>query len=125
MASSVAEDGAAEEGLSAYAMDTIPQDLLKEASAATSLGAEDPIRASVSLQNPDPAVVETLLGLDKVLVNRHLPRLQEWLRIFIKVDSQLNKNLLMRVRSCDKAFLMLSDMICSCFALDQRVKCVK
>jgi hypothetical protein len=74
-----------EEGLSAYAMDTIPEDLLQQAEASTGMGSEGVNRAWVSLRNPDPAVVETLQELDKFLVSRHLPRLQEWLKVFVKV----------------------------------------
>ena len=74
-----------EEGLSAYAMDTIPEDLLQQAEASAGMGSEGVNRAWVSLRNPDPAVVETLQELDKVLVSRHLPRLQEWVKVFVKV----------------------------------------
>lgn len=66
-------------------MDTIPEDLLQQAAAAPSMGSEVVNRAWVSLKNPDPVVVETLQGLDKIVVNRHLPRLQEWLKVFVKV----------------------------------------
>lgn len=81
-----AEVNVAEEGLSAYAMDTIPEDLLQQAETSASMGSEGVNRAWVSLRNLDPAVVETLLELDKVLVSRHLPRLQEWLKVFVKVQ---------------------------------------
>ncbi len=77
-----------EEGLSAYAMDTIPEDLLQQAEASASMGSEGVNRAWVSLRNPDPAVVETLQELDKVVVSRHLPRLQEWLKVFVRVQHQ-------------------------------------
>ena len=66
-------------------MDTIPEDLLQQAEASASMGSEGVNRAWVSLRNPDPAVVGTLQELDKVVVSRHLPRLQEWLKVFVKV----------------------------------------
>lgn len=81
-----AEVNEEEEGLSAYAMDTIPEDLLQQAEASAGMGSEGVNRAWVSLRNPDPAVVENLQELDTVLVSRHLPRLQEWLKVFVKVD---------------------------------------
>ena len=71
--------------MSTYAMDTIPEDLLQQAEASANVGSEGVNRARVSVKNPDPAVVETLQDLDKVVVNRHLPRLQEWLKVFVKV----------------------------------------
>lgn len=33
---------------------------------------------------PDPAVLENLHALQRELVNRHLPTLQEWLRVIVK-----------------------------------------
>ena len=69
-------------------MDTIPEDLLQQAEASASMGSEGVNRTWVSLRNPDPAVVETLQELDKVVVSRHLPRLQEWLKVFVKVQHQ-------------------------------------
>lgn len=73
------------EGLSAYAMDTIPEDLLQQAESGPSMGPEGVNRVWVSLNNPNPAVVETLQGLAKVVANRHLPRVQGWLKVLVKV----------------------------------------
>ena len=83
--STSAEGNAGDEGLSAYAMDTIPEDLLQQASAMPSSVWGGVDRTWVSLKNPDRAVVETLQELDKAVVSSHLPRLQEWLKIFVRV----------------------------------------
>lgn len=67
-------------------MDTIPEDLLQQAESGSGLGSEGANRAWVSLNNPNPAVVEDLQGLEKVVANRHLPRVQGWLKVFVKVS---------------------------------------
>lgn len=67
-------------------MDTIPEDLLQQAESATSTASEGVDRAVVTVQNPEPAVIETLQGLAKVVSNRHLPRVQGWLKVFVKVS---------------------------------------
>ena len=86
--SAVAESDAGEEGLSEYAMDTIPEDLLQQAESDQGMGFEGTNRAWVSLNNPDPVVVETLQGLAKVVANRHIPRVQGWLKVLVKVTIQ-------------------------------------
>ena len=75
-----------EEGLSAYAMDTIPEDLLQQAESGPGMASEGSNRVWVSLNNPNPAVVENLQGLAKVVANRHLPRVQGWLKVLVKVS---------------------------------------
>lgn len=80
------ESNAGEEGLSEYAMDTIPEDLLQQAGSDQGLGSEGFNRAWVSLNNPNPAVVENLQGLAKVVTSRHLPRVQGWLKVLVKVS---------------------------------------
>ena len=89
-----AEGSSGQEGLSAYAMDTIPEDLLQQAESGPGMGSEGTNRAWVSLNNPNPAVVENLQGLAKILDNRHLPRVQGWLKVLVKVSiHQDSKNL--------------------------------
>ena len=80
-----AESNTGEEGLSAYAMDTIPEDLLQQAEGSPGMGFEGTNRAWVSFNNPNPAVVDNLQGLAKVVANRHLPRVQGWLKVLVKV----------------------------------------
>lgn len=67
-------------------MDTIPEDLLQQAESGPSMGPEGINRVWVSLNNPNPAVVENLQGLAKVVANRHLPRVQGWLKALVKVS---------------------------------------
>ena len=81
----VTASDAGEEGLSEYAMDTIPEDLLRQAEIDQGMGSEGTNRAWVSLNNPDPVVVENLQGLAKVVANRHIPRVQGWLKVLVKV----------------------------------------
>ena len=69
-------------------MDTIPEDLLQQAESGPSMGPEGINRVWVSLNNPNPAVVENLQGLAKVVANRHLPRVQGWLKVLVKVSIQ-------------------------------------
>lgn len=76
-------------------MDTIPEDLLQQAAEAPGMGSEGSNRAWVSLRNPDSAVVETLQGLAKVVCNRHLPRVQGWLKVFVKVSIPLTSSVLL------------------------------
>lgn len=83
----IAESNAGGEGLSEYAMDTIPEDLLQQAGSDQGMGSEGTNRAWVSLNNPDPAVVENLQGLAKVVANRHVPRVQGWLKVLVKVST--------------------------------------
>lgn len=83
----VAESNLGEEGLSEYAMDTIPEDLLQQAGSDRGMGCEATNRAWVSLNNPDPAVVENLQGLAKVVATRHIPRVQGWLKVLVKVST--------------------------------------
>ena len=40
-------------------------------------------------RDADPAVLETLQGSHKVLVNQHLPAVLEWLRVVVRVGFQL------------------------------------
>ncbi|KAA6425451.1 MAG: UV-stimulated scaffold A protein [Trebouxia sp. A1-2] len=93
-----AEVNVAEEGLSAYAMDTIPEDLLQQAETSASMGSEGVNRAWVSLRNLDPAVVETLLELDKVLVDmgevgsHPHAELEHLLRSSIDLQTQLRQS---------------------------------
>lgn len=84
-----AEAGASEEGLSAYAMDTVPEDLLHQAAASSSSNTVPSELPAVALANADPAVLELLQGLEKLVVGRHLPRLQKWLKVFVKVREVL------------------------------------
>lgn len=78
--------GVGEEGLAAYAMDTIPEDLLDQSSAlATSSSAAPAKQIDLMLAAANPAVVETLQGLGKLVSSRHLPRIQDWLKTFVKV----------------------------------------
>ena len=82
----VTEASSGEEGLSAYAMDTIPEDLLQQAENGPGMASEGINRVWVSLNNRNPAVVENLQGLAKVVLNRHLPRVQAWLKVLVKVS---------------------------------------
>ena len=82
----VTEGITGEEGLSAYAMDTIPEDLLQQAESGPGTGSEGTNRAWVSLNNPNPTVVENLQGLARVVASRHLPRVQGWLKVLVKVS---------------------------------------
>ena len=80
-----ADGAASEEGLAAYAMDTVPEDLLQQATATDSTSAAVPPQRQLVLANADPAVIEMLQGQEKLISGRHLPRLQEWLKIVVKV----------------------------------------
>ena len=82
----VSEGSSVEEGLAAYATDIIPEDLLQRAESGPDMGFEGTNRAWVSLSNPNPAVVENLQGLAKVVASRHLPKVQGWLKVFVKVS---------------------------------------
>ena len=88
-AGSAGAEAASEEGLSAYAMDTIPEDLLHQATASSSPDPVPPNLPEEVLANADPAVIEMLQGLGKLVVGRHLPRLQKWLKVFVKVSEML------------------------------------
>ena len=79
-------------------MDSIPEDLLQQADTAPNTASEGIDRAWVSLKNPEPAVIETLQGLGKVVSNRHLPRVQGWLKVFVKASIAAN-------------FFVLADMV--------------
>lgn len=39
------------------------------------------------IRNPDSAVVDSLQGTYKLIVNRHLPAVLEWLRVAVKVPA--------------------------------------
>ena len=84
-----ADGAASEEGLAAYAMDTVPEDLLQQATAIDSTSAAAPLQPQLQpqlvLASADPAVIEMLQGQEKLISSRHLPRLQEWLKIVVKV----------------------------------------
>ena len=77
------EDGdeADVEGLADYDADAaeLPEALLSSAAAYSGAGALS--------REPDPAVLENLKGLHRLLVARHLATLQEWLRILVKVSN--------------------------------------
>ena len=59
------------EGLSEYRDTAVPEDLLG--------------RTSV-VQNPDPAVLETLRELNQLLGGSHMRTVNEWLRVLTQVD---------------------------------------
>ena len=80
-----ADGVASEEGLAAYAMDTVPEDLLQQATAIDSTSAAALLQPQLVLASADPAVIEMLQGQEKLISSRHLPRLQEWLKIVVKV----------------------------------------
>jgi hypothetical protein len=40
---------------------------------------------SATVMEVDPAVIDTLSGLQKLVVNRHLPTVLDWLRVVAKV----------------------------------------
>ena len=63
------------EGLAAYAGEALPEGLLEAAGGANG----SPCRA-------DPALIEELQGLLIVLAQRHLPALQDALRVCVRVD---------------------------------------
>ena len=83
------EGVASEEGLAAYAMDTVPEDLLQQATASGSSDASASQHLKLDVAAADPAVIEMLQGMEKLVSSRHLPRLQEWLKIFVKVKACL------------------------------------
>ncbi len=56
-----------------------PEELLESAAAYSGMAGLG--------RAPDPAVLENLHALQRELVNRHLPTLQEWLRIIVKVQT--------------------------------------
>lgn len=66
------------EGLADYGRDA-PEEMLTDAAAYSGIGA-------IGLA-PDPAVLETLQGLQRELSSRHLPTLQDWLRVIVKVGA--------------------------------------
>ena len=63
------------EGLAAYAGEALPEGLLEAAGGANG----SPCRAH-------PALIEELQGLHIVLAQRHLPALQDALRVCVRVD---------------------------------------
>lgn len=67
-------------------MDTIPADLLHQATVSTSTAVSDDKQFELMHVTANPAVVEMLQGLDKLVNSRHLPRLQDWLKTFVKVS---------------------------------------
>ncbi|EIE18629.1 hypothetical protein COCSUDRAFT_45128 [Coccomyxa subellipsoidea C-169] len=66
------------EGLADYGATEAPEELLTDAAAYGGV----PLLGRA----PDPAVLENLHALQRELVNRHLPTLQEWLRVMVKAD---------------------------------------
>lgn len=68
------------EGLAEYGNEDPPEELLARAAAYSGM--------STLTANPDPAVLENLQGLYRLLVNRHLSTVQEWLRIIAKARHQ-------------------------------------
>lgn len=84
-----AEEVASEEGLATYAMDTVPEDLLQQATASSSNAASASEQPKLDVAAADPAVIEMLQGLEKLVSSRHRPRLQEWLKVLIKVKACL------------------------------------
>ena len=70
------------EGLADYDADAaeLPQALLDSAAAYSGAGALS--------REPDPAVLENLKGLHRLLVARHLATLQEWLHTLVKVGGR-------------------------------------
>ncbi|CAL8464282.1 g3817 [Coccomyxa elongata] len=65
------------EGLADYGGEA-PEELLESAAAYSGMAGLG--------RAPDPAVLENLHALQRELVNRHLPTLQEWLRIIVKAE---------------------------------------
>ncbi len=72
------------EGLADYGAAEAPEELLTDAAAYSGV----PLLGRA----PDPAVLENLHALQRELVNRHLPTLQEWLRVMVKVGQHLHKS---------------------------------
>ena len=64
--------GAEREGLSAYADQALPEELMANGSA-------------LQICVFDPSVIESLQGLHRELQGANLARLQEWLRSLVKV----------------------------------------
>ena len=85
-----AEEVASEEGLAAYAMDAVPEDLLQQATASSSNAASASEQPKFNVAAADPAVIEMLQGMEKLVSSRHRPRLQEWLKVLIKVKGMLD-----------------------------------
>ena len=68
------------EGLAEYGADAeLPEALLGAAAAYSGVGAMS--------RDPDPALLETLAGLHRLLAGRHLATVQEWLRVLVKVPT--------------------------------------
>lgn len=76
-----ADDGAGDEaeGLADYGATEAPEELLSDAAAYSGIPALG--------RAPDPAILENLHALQREIVNRHLPTLQDWLRVMVKASS--------------------------------------
>lgn len=67
------------EGLADYGREDPPEELLANAAAYSGID-------SIITREPDPAVLENLQALYRLLVNRHLSLVQDWLRIIVKAS---------------------------------------
>lgn len=78
-----AGENADPEGLAEYGADAeLPEALLGAAAAYSGVG--------IMTRDPDPALLETLAGLHRLLAGRHLATVQEWLRVLVKVLRRLD-----------------------------------